>query len=133
MSELTAIIARHDADWGNLFKSELERLNYKVTLIHSLHDLLEQIQSSQYSVYMMDVNLGHSRTDDISSLEKVWEHVGSKVKSGEARLIGFSSYRPALRKAKALLGIPEDANQANHSVVDYTSDLMVNLRTYVCE
>ncbi len=83
----------------------LKGLGYAVEHVETVGDMIRQCTQKEYSVYVMDVNLGHSDSSDISPAQRVYPLVQERIGQQLARFYGISGNSDAVIAARSQ-GIP---------------------------
>lgn len=93
-----ALLGFHN--YQNLYQyaRKLDEQGYSVVKTESIKKMLEQARKDEYSLYLMDVNLGVPAGEDITPSRQMYELVKQRVESGEAIFLAVShSWEPLAR------------------------------------
>jgi len=82
-----------------------EVLDFKVTRTQKPEEMLALARETPYDWYLMDINLGHTQSDDVSPSAEVYEVVRDRVENGEAKFLAMS-YAASTVEAATVRGIP---------------------------
>lgn len=100
-----ALLGIHDDLLAGSISATLEMEGYCVRTVCTAKDMLEEACKRQYTVYIMDVNLGKPGKTDVQPAADVYEAVKLQVENGVSRFMALSGSGPTVAAARAM-GIP---------------------------
>lgn len=98
-TDLSILIGLHDADTLEWTKTSAEIDGFKVYTASTLDEMKVLMKAQHYRGYLMDLNLGHPKADEISPAREVYALVRKRVEQGEAVFLGVSGRDKTLEAA----------------------------------
>ncbi len=102
MSEKSAIIGLHGNELMALsLEGILGRRGYsKVEMVKTPEAMITKCGERDYSLYIMDVNLGFPEGYDFSCAHQVYKRIKPKVDSGEVKFFPIAAFEDVVETAK---------------------------------
>ena len=101
---LSALLGMHD-QLADACKGMLETFEYSIDLANDKDEMIDKINSKDYFLCIMDLNLGNPNSDDISPSIEVYNALNEKYKSEKPKFFGVSGNTNAIKNAEKQ-GIP---------------------------
>jgi hypothetical protein len=103
--EKKALLGMHHEVVAEAYVDSLELDGYKVKVVKTEQEMLEEAKREKYQVYIMDANLGYPGSEDITPCVRFYELVKERVEIGKAKFVAISGNPIAIQAAKKQ-GIP---------------------------
>jgi len=105
MTRKRILMGLHDRTIMSRFRVRAEEGGHEVDGVAELDDMKARVRETNYDIYLMDANLGHPGSPNVSSAIEIYDLVRERVESGDAMFLVTSLSSEAVGAARDA-GIP---------------------------